>query len=131
MQMHGSVIVIDDDKDLAECISDYLRLKEFDVVGTGHNGLEAVQLYEEFRPNVILMDVSMPNYDGIYGVEHIKRFDPDAKIIMLTGNYDEATKQKIKPFNVTKVLEKPYPLKQLEQILKSVNNTKHPSIDTL
>lgn len=122
--MCGSVVIIDDDDDFLDSISEYLRLKGFDVVGTGHNGLEAVQLYEEYRPNLVLMDISMPNYDGIYGIEHITRIDPNAKIIILTGNCDETCKQKIRSFNVAKVLEKPCPLKQLEQVLKSnCNNT--------
>lgn len=116
-------MVIDDDDDLLEGMSEYLTLKGFNVVGTGHNGLEAVQLYEEYRPNLVLMDISMPNYDGVYGLEHIKRIDPDAKVIILTGNWDQTIEQKIRPFNVTKVLQKPCSLGQLEQILKSIGNS--------
>lgn len=128
--MSGSVVVIDDDDDLLDGVSEYLKLKGFDIVGTGRNGLEAVQLYEEFRPSMVLMDISMPNYDGIYGIEHIKRIDPDAKIIILTGNCDETCKQKIRTFNVTKVLDKPFSLRKLEQILMSVTNIVNHSNNT-
>ena len=127
--MYGSVVVIDDEDDLLEVISDYLKLKGFNVVGTGHNGLEAVQLYEEYRPNLVLMDISMPNYDGIYGIEHIKRIDHDAKIIILTGYWDETMEQKIKPFNIVKILQKPCSLRELEQVLKSVYNIVKSSSD--
>ena len=120
--MYGSVMVIDDDDDILDSVSEYLKLNGFDVVEMGHNGLEAVQLYEEYRPDLVLMDVSMPNYDGFYGIEHIKRIDPDAKIIILTGYWDEAMEQKIKPFKVTQVLQKPCSLKQLKQVLKSTNS---------
>lgn len=118
--MYGSVIIVDDDDDLLESISEYLKIKGFNVVGTGHNGLEAVQLYEEHRPDVVLLDLVMPNYDGIYGLEHIKRINIDAKVILLTGHYDETNKQKIKPFKVSEVLEKPCSNAQLESTLKYV-----------
>lgn len=128
--MYGSVVVIDDDDDILGGITDYLKLVGFDVVGIGHNGLEAVQLYEEYRPDMVLTDISMPNYDGFYGIENIKRLDPDAKIIILTGNCDEFCKQKIESFNISKVLEKPCSLSKIEQVLKSVYNvTKLPSTD--
>ena len=119
--MSESLVVVDDDNDLLESITEFLRMKGFDVLGSGHNGLEAVQLYEEYRPDVILLDLSMPNYDGIYGIENIKRINPDAKIIILTGNNTETNKQKIKPFNILKILEKPCSLKQLEHALKSIS----------
>ena len=131
MQMYGSVMVIDDDDDLLGGISEYLKLRGFDVIGTGRNGLEAVQLYEEYRPDLVLMDIAMPNYDGIYGLEHIKRINPNAKVILLTGNYDKTIEQKIRPFSVARVLEKPCSLKQLEQVLKSMSSTAHNSTDTL
>ena len=121
--MSRSIIIIDDDDDLLESIAEHLKLKGFDIVGTGRNGLEAVQLYEEYRPDIVLLDLLMPNYDGIYALEHIKRIDFDAKVIVLTGHYNKINKQKIKPFNVTKVLEKPCSIAQLESLLKSMNHT--------
>lgn len=129
--MYGSIIVIDDDNDILEGIADYLKLKEFNVVGIGRNGLEAVQLYEEYRPNLVLMDIFMPNYDGIYGLEHIKRINPDAKVIILTGNWDEIIQQKIKPFKVIAVMQKPCSLGQLEQLLRSIIPISNSSSNTL
>lgn len=120
--MYESLVVVDDDTDLLESITEFLQMKGFNVLGSGHNGLEAVQLYEEYRPDVILLDLAMPNYDGIYGLENIKRINPNAKVIILTGNNTETNKQKIKPFNVSKILEKPCSLKQLEHVLKSISD---------
>lgn len=127
--MYGSIIVIDDDDDILDGIVEYLNIKEFNVVGTGHNGLEAVQLYEEYRPDLVLMDITMPNYDGIYGIEHILRINSNAKVIVLTGNLDETIEQKIKPFNVAKVLQKPCSLRELEQVLKSINIVNNSLLD--
>lgn len=120
--MQASIIIIDDDVDYLDSLSEYLKLRGFNVVGTGHNGLEAVVLYEEYRPNLVLIDISMPDYDGIYGIENIKKVNPDAKVIILSGNYNKSDEQKINSFNAI-MLEKPYPLKQLEHVLASSSNS--------
>lgn len=119
--MQASIIIIDDDVDYLDSLSEYLKLRGFNVVGTGHNGLDAVVLYEEYRPNLVLIDISMPDYDGIYGIENIKKINPDAKVIILSGNCNKSDEQKINSFNAI-MLEKPYPLKQLEQVLASHSN---------
>lgn len=119
--MNNSLVVVDDNDDLLDSLTDFLQMKGFNILGCGHNGLEAVQLYEEYRPDVVLLDLSMPNYDGIYGLENIKKINPDAKIIILTGHYTERNRQKIKPFNVSKIMEKPCSLIKLDQVLRSLS----------
>ncbi|NNM02037.1 MAG: response regulator [Nitrosopumilus sp.] len=119
--MNGSVVLVDDNDDLLESLSEFLKMKGFNVLGCGHNGLEAVQLYEEYRPDVILLDLLMPNYDGIYGLENIKKINPNAKVIILTGHYNEKNREKIRPLNASKIMEKPCSLTQLDLVLKSLS----------
>ena len=126
--MNGSVIIIDDDEDILELLSEYLLLEDFDVVGRGTNGLEAVNLYSEYNPDFVIMDIAMPTYDGIYGLENIKKIDPNATVIILTGNSDKAIAQKIIQLNPTTILEKPYPVEKLVSILKSIKTS--PQFDT-
>jgi len=116
----SSLVVIDDNVDTLESITDYLKLKGFDVLGCGRNGLEAVELYKKFRPDIVLLDLAMPEFDGFYGLEHIKKINSHAKVVILTGVNDEVNEKKIKVYNVTKILEKPCSLKQLEKVLKTL-----------
>lgn len=120
--MNGSVIIVDDDKDILELLTEYLLLKDFDVVGRGTDGLMAVNLYAEHRPDFVIMDIAMPNYDGLYGLEKIKKLNPDAIVIILTGNSDKSISQQIMQLNATIVLEKPYPVEKLVSLLKSIKN---------
>ena len=120
--MNGSVILIDDDKDILDLLSEYLLLEDFNIVGTGTDGLQAVDLYAKLKPDFVLMDIAMPNYDGLYGLEHIKKIDSNASIIILTGNSDKSITQKIMQFKPTVVLEKPYPVEKLVNLLKSIKN---------
>ncbi|MFB5638130.1 MAG: response regulator [Nitrosarchaeum sp.] len=120
--MNGSVIIIDDDPDIVELLSEYLTLTDFDVVGNGANGLMAVELYSKHTPDFVIMDNAMPQYDGIYGLEHIKKINPDAVVLILTGNSDVSIAEKLIQLNATMILEKPYPLDKLVSLLKSMNN---------
>ena len=120
--MNGSVIIIDDDEDILELMTEYLLLENFDVVGRGTDGLQAVNLYAEHVPDFIIMDIAMPNYDGLYGLENIKKLNPNAIVIILTGNSDKSITHKITQLNATKILEKPCPVEKLVSVMKSIKN---------
>lgn len=120
--MNGSVILIDDDEDILNLLSEYLLLEDFNIMGIGTDGLQAVNLYAEHKPDFVIMDIAMPNYDGLYGLEHIKKIDPDASVIVLTGNSDKSITQKITQLSPTIILEKPYPVEKLVSLLKSIQS---------
>jgi DNA-binding NtrC family response regulator len=128
--MNGSIVLIDDDEDILELLTEYLSLEGFDVVGRGTNGLQAVNLYTEYRPDFVLMDIAMPTYDGLYGLEHIKKLNPDAIVIILTGNSDKSITAKIIQLNATMILEKPCPVEKLVSLLKSIK-TSTPNVDSI
>jgi DNA-binding NarL/FixJ family response regulator len=89
-------------------------------MGVGTDGLQAVNLYAEHKPDFVIMDIAMPIYDGLYGLEHIKKIDPNASVIVLTGNSDKSITQKIIQLAPTVILEKPYPVEKLVALLKSI-----------
>lgn len=120
--MNGSVILIDDDEDILDLLSEYLLLEDFNIMGIGTDGLQAVNLYAKLKPDFVIMDIAMPNYDGLYGLEHIKKIDSNATVIVLTGNSDESVTQKIIQLEPTVILEKPYPVEKLVTLLKSIQN---------
>lgn len=120
--MNGSVILIDDDEDILDLLSEYLLLEDFNIMGIGTDGLQAVNLYAELKPDFVIMDIAMPNYDGLYGLEQIKKIDSNASVIVLTGNSDKSVTQKIIQLEPTVILEKPYPVEKLVALLKSIKN---------
>lgn len=80
-----SLLLVDDQALMREGMRVILNLEEdMVVVGEAGNGQEAISLYDELRPDVVLMDVQMPVMDGISAVRSICRRDPEAKIIILT-----------------------------------------------
>jgi DNA-binding response OmpR family regulator len=67
-----TAIVIDDDLDLTEVLSELLELHDIRVLGIGYNGKDAVQLYKKYKPDIVFLDLMMPKYDGYYGLAGIK-----------------------------------------------------------
>ena len=115
------VIVIDDDVDTVEVFCEYLEIKDITVVGRGYNGKTAVELYEKLRPDIALLDVMMPEYDGFYGIENIKKINPDAKVIMVTADLTYDTEKRLKALDASAVIYKPYEIDRVMEIIHKVH----------
>ena len=113
-----SVLVIDDDTDTRDVFGTMLEMHDFDVVGKGKDGKEAFEMYEKLRPDVVLLDIMMPNYDGFYAMEKIKKIDPDAKIVVVTGDLTEKTAKRLQELGAIEMLYKPY---EIDDVAKVVN----------
>ena len=83
------VLVVDDVAETRENVRKLLQVEsDIEVVGTARSGREAVQLSEELKPDVILMDINMPDMDGITATEMIRQRNPMVQIIMLSVQGD-------------------------------------------
>ena len=116
-QSMTSIIIIDDEIDLIKGIVEYLKIFHIDTVGIGHNGLEAVCLYEKYMPDYVLIDLNMPMYDGFYGISKIREMNKTAKIIIMTGFMDKIKNEKLD--SNMPILEKPFSVIKLKQIIES------------
>jgi CheY-like chemotaxis protein len=82
------IMLVDDDRDFREMLRDLLIEDGFDVVGEASDGGEAARLAGEVMPDVILMDLRMPNVDGIEGTRLLKTVLPLVQVIMLSAYGD-------------------------------------------
>lgn len=117
-----SVIVVDDDQDTVEVFCEYLNIKGLDVIGKGYDGNEAVELYEKLKPDILLCDVMMPQYDGFYALKKIRSIDPNAKVIMVTADMTSDTEEKLKELNATALVYKPY---EIDSIIETIDKVKN------
>jgi DNA-binding response OmpR family regulator len=108
-----SVIVIDDDEDIVSVISELLELNGMKVIGKGHNGLEGAELFERLSPDLVLLDMMMPQYDGLYALKKIREKDASANVIIITGGYPDSIEDELQSLNPTKILFKPFDVNAL------------------
>ncbi|MBT3259085.1 MAG: response regulator [Deltaproteobacteria bacterium] len=108
------ILIIDDENDIASLMLQYLRMEGYDKVDRASNGLEGLEKYKVLSPDLVLMDIEMPVMDGYQSSCEIKAFDPEAKILVLTGNPDDTRAQKVlKEDMAFALLKKPYSLRDL------------------
>ncbi len=84
----GRVLIADDDPLVREALRELLEGYDFEVVGEAGTGVEAVRLADERAPEVVLMDVRMPEMDGLEATAAIRRAHPEVQVVMLSA-YDE------------------------------------------
>jgi DNA-binding response OmpR family regulator len=121
--MNATAIVIDDDQNIVDTFCEYLETLGIKVFGYGYDGNDAVKLYEEHSPNIVFLDLMMPNYDGFYALERIRIINPMSKIILITGAMlDEPTTRLLSELKPSAIITKPYDPKVLPEIIKKVLN---------
>ena len=113
--MSSTVLICDDAIFMRTMIGDILRQAGFEVVGEAENGQQAVEKYRALRPDLVTMDIVMPDMGGIDAVREIVKDDPGAKILMCSAMGQQALVIEaiqagardfvVKPFQPSRVLE--------------------------
>lgn len=85
------ILIADDHALFRDGLRSLLQAQGHEVIGEGKNGREAVQLAKELKPDLVLMDVSMPEVDGLSATRVLTGEVPDVKVVILTASEDEAT----------------------------------------
>ncbi len=111
----AKILVVDDAAFMRMMIKDILSKNGYEVVGEAENGSKAVEKFQELRPDLTTMDITMPEMDGITAVKEIKKLDPAAKVIMCSAMGQQAMVIEaiqsgardfiVKPFQPDRVLE--------------------------
>jgi two-component system chemotaxis response regulator CheY len=113
--MGKSILIVDDAAFMRMMIKDILSKNGYTIVGEAENGKIAVDKYSETKPDLVLMDITMPEMDGIQALKAIKGSDPSATIIMCSAMGQQAMVIEaiqsgakdfiVKPFQAERVLE--------------------------
>ena len=117
--MSKKVLIVDDAVVMRMMIKGILSKHGYEVVGEAQNGVEAVDKYKQLQPDLVIMDVVMPEMDGITAVRQIMSMDPNAKIIMCTSMGQQALVVEAIQAGAKSFITKPFqPPKILETISK-------------
>ena len=117
-----SIMIVDDDKDTILTFADYLTINKIEVLGLAYNGKEAIELYEKLKPDVVLLDIMMPEYDGFYAFEGIRKLNPDAKIIAVTADLTADTEKKLIQLKANALTYKPYDIDNIVETIEKIHN---------
>jgi len=111
------ILVIDDEFDIRDLLADFLTVNNIKVK-TASNGKEALEVFNDFQPDLAIADIQMDVMDGIEFSKQILSGQPDFPIIMITGHIKEYNLNEILSLGVKKVIDKPLHLKDFLVTLK-------------
>jgi len=110
-----TVLICDDAIFMRTMVSDILQQAGFEVVGEAESGLQAIEKYQALRPDLVTMDIVMPDMGGIDAVREITKLDPQARVLMCSAMGQQALVVEalqagardfvVKPFQPSRVLE--------------------------
>ncbi|MCS7461885.1 response regulator [Paenibacillus doosanensis] len=113
--MANRILIVDDAAFMRMMIRDILTKNGYEVVGEANDGAQAIEKFKEVRPDLITMDITMPEMDGIAALKEIKKIDPNAKVIMCSAMGQQAMVIDaiqagakdfiVKPFQADRVIE--------------------------
>ena len=83
--MNSTIMIVDDAAFMRMMLKDILTKNGFNVVGEAENGAVAVKKYMELQPDLTIMDITMPEMDGLQAIKEIRKRDPKARIIMCSA----------------------------------------------
>ncbi|CAM3400894.1 MULTISPECIES: response regulator [Brevibacillus] len=113
--MSNKVLIVDDAAFMRMMIKEILSKNGYTIVGEASDGAQAVEKYKELGPDLVTMDITMPEMDGIAALKEIKKMDPNARVIMCSAMGQQAMVIDaiqagakdfiVKPFQADRVLE--------------------------
>ncbi|MGE6631411.1 response regulator [Bacillus sp. NPDC077027] len=114
------VLIVDDAAFMRMMIKDILVKNGFDVVGEAENGAQAVEKFKETSPDLVTMDITMPEMDGITALKEIKQIDASAKIIMCSAMGQQSMVIDAIQAGAKDFIVKPF---QADRVLEAINKT--------
>lgn len=119
---NGSILVVDDSKMSRMVLKKLLEENGYHVIAEAANGIEAIDMFKEFHPDLVTLDITMPKMDGIEALKNILEADSTAKVIMITAAGQQskvldALKYGAKQF-ITKPFEKEVVINSIKEVLK-------------
>ena len=111
------MMIVDDSNIIRRRIERCQQIDRLEVVGSASNGREAIELFQRMRPDVVTMDLTMPEMDGVQCVEELVQLKPDVLILVISALADKATAVEAIEKGANGFLCKPFTDRQLNDAL--------------
>lgn len=120
--MANGILIVDDASFMRMMIKDILTKNGFTVLGEAENGLKAIEKYKELNPDLVIMDITMPEMDGIQAVKEIKKINSNAKVIMCSAMGQQAMVIEAIQAGAKDFIVKPFQADRVVEAVKKVLN---------
>ena len=112
-----TAIVADDDQPNLELLSELLEINDIEIIDKVQNGKEAVLSFQKLKPDVVFLDIMMPEFDGLYALEEIRKIDPSSIVMIITADTSDETSDRLDKLQPTAIVHKPYEMNSVIHFL--------------
>lgn len=118
--MANGILVVDDAAFMRMMVKDVLSKNGFTIAGEAENGAKAIEKYKELNPDLVIMDITMPEVDGIQAVKEIKKINSAAKVIMCSAMGQQAMVIEAIQAGAKDFIVKPFQAERIVEAVKKV-----------
>ena len=118
--MTNQILIVEDSDSTRQALKTVLKLHSYDVVAEAKDGEQAIALYKELQPDIVLMDIAMPKKHGIDAIQEIIKIDKNAKIIAVTALYSPDKIGRIMKAGAKALVMKPFDVANLIKTIQNV-----------
>lgn len=112
-------LIVDDEPDVVDSVSELFTLRNYNVI-TATSGTQALEKVKKENPNIIILDIRMPDVSGMDVLKEVKKNYPKIRVIMLTGVEDESTRNMAMGLGASGYLTKPYSYSELLEMSRKL-----------
>lgn len=120
--MTKRVLIVDDAAFMRIKLKDILEKNNYEVAGEAENGHEAIEKYKELQPDIVTMDITMPELDGVEALKEIKAFDPEASVLMCSAMGQQSMVMDAIRAGALDFIVKPFDTERVIRALDKVGN---------
>lgn len=114
----GTVLLVDDSRMSRKVLKNLLEEEGYSVIAEAGDGIEAIEAYKEYKPDLVTLDITMPNMDGIEALKELIAIDPDVTAIMITAAGQQNKLIQALKIGAKKFITKPF---EKEEVINNVN----------
>jgi len=118
MKETQKVMIVDDSSIIRQTIKKYISDEDVEIVAAAENGKVALELFKETTPDIVTLDITMPEMDGLTLLENMMKINKEVKVMIVTALADKATGLKAMKFGAKSYITKPF----TETLLKDTLN---------
>jgi len=113
----AKILIADDAKFIRVILKNILQENNYDIAGEAADGRQAVEMYKELEPDIVILDITMPVMNGVEAVEKIRKYDESARIILCTAKGQKQMIKKALKKGARDYIVKPF---EEERLLKTI-----------
>jgi two-component system chemotaxis response regulator CheY len=126
MNFHGTILLVDDEAHIRKYVSLILKQLGAPKVIEAGNGEEAIVSYQTQKPDLVLLDISMPLMNGLETLKKLKEIDPESVVIMLTSMVNRQSIDEALAFGAANYIRKDTPKEEIAQAIKETLDSRFP-----